>query len=225
MEDKIETRKQKVEKRNRRDKQMIILGLNGSPNREGNTAELLRASFSAAEGLGAKTEILHPQEIMAEQKSPFCTACSSPCAETCYKGTELEKALERLGESDGVLMASPVYFGTVSGQLKGFWDKTRRLRRDKKLLNVAGGAISSGGARFGGQETTIKDMHSMMLIQGMLIAGDCYDEKAPGHYGVGSQAPTREDVNAQKRAVVLGQRVAQVAGATAVLRQNRRQPF
>lgn len=200
---------------------MIILGLNGSPHRHGNTAALLRIALEAAEELGARTEVLFIQEIMEKLDKPYCTACSSPCTGKCYRGTELEQALARLGEADGILMASPVYFGTVSAQLKSFWDKTRRLRGEKRLLNVAGGAISSGGSRFGGQETTLRALHSMMLIQGMLIVGDCYDEKAPGHHGVCSQQPTQDDAYALKRAVVLGKRVAQVCLATEALRLNR----
>ena len=201
---------------------MFILGLNGSPNRAGNTAELLGISLQAAEGMGAKTEVLFLHEIVEKQPSPFCTACSSPCSGACYSGTEFERTLEKLGQADGILMASPVYFGTVSAQLKGFWDKTRRLRRDKSLLNVVGAAISSGGAPFGGQETTIKTMYGMMFIQGMLVVGDCYEEKAPGHFGVCSQSPSRDDDYARKRAVVLGQRVAQLCRATDALRKERR---
>ena len=201
---------------------MIILGLNGSPNKSGNTAELLQICLKAAEEAGARTEMLYIQDIMEKESKPYCTACTTPCQGTCYKGTELGQVMERLGTADGILMASPVYFGTVSAQLKGFWDKTRRLRGEKKLLNVVGGAISSGGARFGGQETTVKTIHSMMLIQGMLLVGDCYDEKAPGHYGACSQQPSKEDEYALKRAVVLGQRVAQVCRATEMLRQKMR---
>lgn len=201
---------------------MIVLGLNGSPHREGNTAELLRVALEAAAEMGVATETLYLQEILDKLDKPYCTACSTPCTGVCYRGTELEQVITRLGEADGILMASPVYFGTVSAQLKSFWDKTRRLRGEKKLLNVVGGALSSGGARFGGQETTLKAMHSMMLIQGMLIAGDCYDEKAPGHHGVCAQQPSREDSYALKRAAVLGKRVAQVCLATGSLRQNRR---
>ncbi len=201
---------------------MIILGLNGSPHRDGNTAELLRVSLQAAEEMGVKTEMLFLQEILEKLNKPYCSACTTPCTGACYRGTELEQVMERLGEADGLLVASPVYFGTVSAQLKGFWDKTRRLRKDKKLLNVVGGALSSGGGRFGGQETTLKTIHSMMLIQGMLIVGDCYDEKAPGHHGVCSQQPSGEDSYALKRAVVLGKRVAQVCQATDLLRRQRR---
>lgn len=199
---------------------MLIIGLNGSPRPDGNTSYLLEKSLDAAGELGAQTETLYLHEIVEKQEMPFCIACESPCNGACYEGTELEKIYDRVGSADGLLVATPVYFGTISGQLKTFWDKTRRLRRDKKLYNVVGGAISVGAARFGGQETTVKDIHSMMLVQGMIVVGDCYDEKAPGHHGVSAQQPSREDKYALKRAYVLGKRVAQMCLATANIRRG-----
>lgn len=203
---------------------MLIIGLNGSPRPGENTAYLLEEALKAAGELGAQTETLFLQEIVEKMDMPFCTACETPCRGACYQGTELEKIYERLGSADGLLIATPVYFGTVSAQLKSFWDKTRRMRRDKKLYNVVGGALSVGASRFGGQETTLKDIHSMMLIQGMIIVGDCYDEKAPGHHGVCAQQPSREDSYALKRAYVLGKRVAQMCQATAHIRRGESTP-
>ncbi|MDO9533744.1 MAG: flavodoxin family protein [Bacillota bacterium] len=199
---------------------MIIIGLNGSPKREGNTASILRAALDGSRELGAETETIFVQEVMVKEKRPFCTACESPCRGICYQGTEYEGVLKKIAAADGLLMASPVYFGTVSAQLKSFWDKTRRLRGEKKLLNTVGGALSVGAARFGGQETTIKAIHSMMFVQGMIVVGDSH-EKSPGHHGVCAQQPSDEDSHALKRAFFLGKRVAEVCQATISLREQR----
>ncbi|NMB35851.1 MAG: flavodoxin family protein [Firmicutes bacterium] len=199
---------------------MLIIGLNGSPNRKANTAYILEAALDAAAQLGAKTETLFLRGIVEEQKNPFCIACETPCQGRCYKGTELENALEKIASADGLLLASPVYFGSVSAQIKAFWDKTRRLRRSKRLLNTVGGGLSVGAARFGGQETTLRALHSMMLVQGMILVGDSH-EKSAGHHGTCVGGAAEEDQNALKRAFMLGQRVAQVCKATASLRADR----
>ena len=199
---------------------MLIIGLNGSPNREANTAFILEAALDAASKLGAKTETVFLREIVEEQKNPFCIACETPCQGKCYKGTKLENVLEKMAVADGLLLASPVYFGTVSAQIKAFWDKTRRLRRGKKLLNTVGGALSVGAARFGGQETTLRALHSMMLVQGMILVGDSH-EKSAGHHGTCAGGAAEKDQNALKRAFMLGQRVAQVCKVTASLRADR----
>jgi multimeric flavodoxin WrbA len=201
---------------------MLIIGLNGSPHRQGNTAFLLETALKSAAEMGAETESVYVQEIMEKAKRPFCLACETPCRGVCYEGTEMEKVLDRIAQADGLLIASPVYFGTVSAQLKSFWDKTRRLRGARKLLNTVGGALTSGGARFGGQETTLRTIHTMMLIQGMIVIGDSH-EKSPGHHGVNAAQPAQEDANALKRASLMGKRMVQVCEATVSLRKNRQE--
>ncbi|HHT46350.1 MAG TPA: flavodoxin family protein [Firmicutes bacterium] len=197
---------------------MYIIGLNGSPHRQGNTAYLLEVALKAAAELGARTEMIFVQEIMEKQERPYCIGCENPCRGRCYEGTEYEKILEKLSAADGLLVGSPVYFGSVSGQLKSFWDKTRRLRGEKKLLNTVGGVLTVGAAPYGGQETTLRAVHDMMFIQGMIVVGGSHEE-SPGHHGVCARQPAEKDAYAQKRAVLIGKRVAQVCQATASLRQ------
>jgi multimeric flavodoxin WrbA len=198
----------------------FIVAINGSPKKDGNTAFLLGKAISQCSSLGAKTEIIHCQQILKDQKNPFCVACSSPCSAKCAEGKELGKVFELLSRADGLIVGSPVYFGTVSAQLKAFWDKSRSLRAEKKLLNVVGGAVTVGGSRFGGQETTLRAIHDMFLVQGMICVGDGYYEDDCGHMGAAAQRPSQEDENAIKRSQILGKRIFQVAEATRDLRKR-----
>jgi multimeric flavodoxin WrbA len=197
---------------------MLIVGINGSPNQDGNTNFLLDSALEAAENEGAETEVIQVSESLAELEEPYCTACSQPCSQQCYEGTKLEDAYELLAEADGVIVGSPVYFGTASAQLKAFWDMTRALRGEKSLLNTVGGALSIGAARFGGQETTLTAIHDMMLVQGIIVVGDGDNESDAGHQGAAGQMKAAEDQNAQQRAAIIGRRVAKVAKASADLR-------
>jgi len=197
---------------------LFIVGINGSPNHDGNTVFLLKEALAAAHKSGAKTELLHVAEILQGVEPPFCEICSSPCDGVCGEGNKLGEASDLLRGVDGIIIGSPVYFGTLSGQLKAFWDKTRVLRREKALLNVVGGAIAVGGARFGGQETTLKAIHDMMLVQGMIIVGDGCQDFDCGHQGACAQRPAEKDENGRRRAHILGQHVLEVAGATKELR-------
>jgi len=199
---------------------MFIVALNGSPKQDGNTANLLRLIIEEAGQKGANTEIIHVHNLVVEQKDPFCRACASPCPGTCYKDTPLYSAYETLQRADALVLGSPVYFGTVSAQLKSFWDKTRKLRSEKALINTVGGAVSCGAARFGGQETTLKALYDMMVIQGMIVVGDGHFEADAGHHGVCAQQPSTEDSFAHKRASILAQRLVEVAQATTSLRSR-----
>ena len=197
---------------------MLICAISGSPNKDGNTVLLLNEALAAARDQGADCAMFYAEDLLAGCETPFCTACSSPCSGICYEGTALERFFEVCEKADGILLGSPVYFGTVSAQLKAVWDKTRRLRADKVLLNVVGGVVTVGGSRFGGQETTVKAIMDMMLIQGMIIVGDGHRDSDCGTQGASAQSPASEDETGRTRARILGRRIVEVARATEHIR-------
>jgi NAD(P)H dehydrogenase (quinone) len=106
--------------------------------------------------------------------------------------------------ADGLIVGSPVYFGTMAAQLKQILDEFIGIRR--KMENKVGAAFSTSGDASGGKETTMMSIIQALLIYGMIIVGD--PMSATGHYGTacaGSpDAATRE--NGRK----LGLRVAEL---------------
>lgn len=200
---------------------VLIVGINGSPNRDGNTAYMLNKALEVCRELGARTDLIICRDALKGMRNQFCIACESPCTGKCIKGKPLEKAFELMAQADGLIIGSPVYFGTVSGQLKAFWDKTRHLRTAKRLLNVVGGVLSVGASMYGGQETTVRAIQDMMLVQGMIVVGDGYVEDDCGHLGAMATRPAAEDSNAMNRVVILSKRVVEVARATKGIRTGR----
>lgn len=201
---------------------MFILGLNGSPNDNGNTVFMLNEALEAARELGAKTTLIHVADTVVTANQLFCDACTNPCAGVCYKGTPLEELFNMIKGADGIIMGSPVYFGTVASPLKLLWDKSRALRKEKALVDVVGAAISVGASRFGGQETTVRALQDIMLVHGMTVVGDGSFQDDPGHLGASAQRPADKDLEGAKRCRILGRRVAEVAKATASLRERKR---
>ncbi|MBM7865525.1 flavodoxin family protein [Heliobacterium gestii] len=194
---------------------MKIVLVNGSPNRAGNTAALLDAAAAEIVKAGAAVSRIDVAEALASARWPFCTACSNPCSGACFTGTALEEAYDAIAGADGVLIGSPVYFGTVSAQLKAFFDKTRQVRGKKAWFGLPGGAVTCGASRFGGQETTVRAIHDMMLVQGMTLVGDGYLENDCGHFGASAQKPAAADADGLKRAGILGRRIVEAARALA----------
>jgi NAD(P)H dehydrogenase (quinone) len=107
--------------------------------------------------------------------------------------------------SQGVIAGSPVYFGTMSANLKKVFDETISIR--KKMEGKIGAAFATSHDATGGKETTIMSILQAMLINGMIIVGD--PMSATGHYGVAcAGAP---DERTSENAMKLGARVAELA--------------
>ena len=66
--------------------QILIVAINGSPNREGNTSYLIQQAIDECSKMGAKVESFHCSQ---RRLSTLCVACSSPCSGKCYKDTDL----------------------------------------------------------------------------------------------------------------------------------------
>jgi len=201
---------------------LLIVGLNGSPDKNGNTRFLLGKVLEKAREMGAETCILDVGEVLGSVKNSFCVACSTPCSGVCYKDTKLEDAFKLLTGADGIVFGSPTYFGSISAQLKAFFDKSRKLRGEKALYNKVAAGVTSGASKYGGQETTMKALHDIMLVHGMVIVGDGYIDDDCGHHGVSAHKPAQSDEFAIKRAGILGKRLVEVCNATSSLRSNRK---
>ncbi len=175
---------------------MYILALNGSHSDDGNTAFLLKKILGCFRP--EDTEMINVYKAVTDAKNPFCVNCSSPCSKACYKDTLLEKALDAVTRADFVIFGSPVYFGSMTAQMKAFFDKTRYARGEKLWLGKPAAAVSVGATKYGGQERTIDHIHSCALVSGMTLIGNgC--EGGMGHFGVSAQRPACEDEYAIKQ--------------------------
>jgi NAD(P)H dehydrogenase (quinone) len=105
-------------------------------------------------------------------------------------------------EYDGIVIGSPTYYGTMSAEIKKFFDDSVKFHG--KLDGRVGAAFSSSYNIAGGNETTVLDILNAMLIHGMIVQGDHQGD----HYGaVSIDTP---DARASRECVRKGQRVAQL---------------
>lgn len=107
--------------------------------------------------------------------------------------------------ADGLIAGSPVYFGVMAAELKQVFDDFVGLR--KKMEGKVGAAFATSGDITGGKETTMMSIIQVMLIYGMVIAGD--PMSATGHYGTACVGAP--DGKSEENGVKLGERVAKIA--------------
>ena len=125
---------------------MLILGLQGSPRKNGNTDSLLTAFMEKAEQAGAATRTIP----VAKAGIAACKGCGyCETHGTCII-TDDPMATEIYGlmrQADLIVAASPVFFYGISAQLKGLIDRSQTLWSRKyvyKLKDPPGCALQRG---------------------------------------------------------------------------------
>lgn len=102
-----------------------IIAINGSPRKNGNTAELLKSALEGAASVGAKTEIVNLYDLNFKG-CVSCFACklkgSKSYGKCAYKD-ELTPVLEKIEKADALVLGSPIYFGNVTGEMRSFIER------------------------------------------------------------------------------------------------------
>lgn len=101
---------------------MKIVAVLGSPRPNGNSAILANKVLETAQELGAETEVCELNK-MNFKGCQGCGLCKTK-QDCCAVEDDLTPVYESIKTADAVLLASPVYFGDLSGQLKCFFDRT-----------------------------------------------------------------------------------------------------
>jgi multimeric flavodoxin WrbA len=103
---------------------ITVIGLAGSPRRNGNSTTLLRSVLKGAESKGARIETLYLNDLLYKG-CQGCKTCS-PGGHCVVKDT-LTPLFAALKLADIWILASPVYFDGLSGQMKTFFDRCRHF--------------------------------------------------------------------------------------------------
>ena len=211
-----------------------ILGIVGSPRKGGNTEVMIGAALEAARGLGGVQTDIIPMAGRNVSPCKGCSHCWFKQGECAIKDDAYE-IVQKMVEADGLIIGSPVYFGSITATLKALLERCLRLNILKKpadtmdyeeikneevvfpLRNKVGGAISVGGVQSGGQERVIIDIHGFFLLNDMIIVTDGgirTPEVHPHFGGVGigrGKKQVEKDPYGMATSQSVGLRVAEVA--------------
>ena len=153
-----------------------ILGVCGSPIKRGNTEIFLEETLKAAremENVKTKAVFLSEKDISDCQHCNWCLTGQKP-GQFCQQNDDMNGIYPLLVETDGLLLASPVYFGRLSGRMACFIDRLRAFTHGKyyrgRLKGKVGGALAVGWTRHGGVETTLLSLNFAFSSLGMLTA-------------------------------------------------------
>lgn len=110
---------------------MNVLGINGSPRIGGNTDILLDKVLEGAKAKGAKTE----KVTLNNLKFSPCQECENIRDDgTCLVEDDMQPLYKKVEEADVIILASPIFFGSLSAQAKMMIDRFQCLWRAKDIL-------------------------------------------------------------------------------------------
>jgi multimeric flavodoxin WrbA len=106
-------------------RQKLII-VKGSPRENGNSALLAARVAAGAEAAGAEVEsfYLHGMDI---QPCDACDFCQGAAEIGCVIEDDMQILYPKIREADAILYVSPIYWFTVSAQLKLFMDRCYSL--------------------------------------------------------------------------------------------------
>ena len=100
----------------------LVVALLGSPRRKGNSAALAQEAVAGAEAAGAEVEsfYLHGLDI---HPCRACDACKEDTATDCVVKDDMQILYPKLRQADAIIIASPIYWFSVSAQTKLVMDR------------------------------------------------------------------------------------------------------
>ena len=156
---------------------MKVLGIVGSPRKNGNTELLTTHTLKAVAEEGIRTELIR----LAGLDIRPCKACFS-CfkMEQCGIKDDLFPIYLKMKEADGIILSSPVYASSISGLMKCFSERTGYISRqnNRPFAGKVGGPLIVGARS--GMSFALAELNFFFNYQGMILPGSTYWNVAIG---------------------------------------------
>ena len=178
---------------------MKVVMINGSPHKNGSTAEALREVGHGLTDGGAESELLH----IGAEVVPGCRGCfACRTLQRCVIDDCVNRAAEILRHADGMIVASPIYFFSPTGTLISFLDRLYAAH-GKVLVGKPFGSLTA--ARRGGTTIALTVLNQYALVGEQPIIPSCYWCMVHGS----TPEEVRADAEGMRIAYTLGKRMAE----------------
>lgn len=186
--------------------ELKAIAVNGSPRPTGNTFYLLSTVLGELELRGISTQVIQAggRDIHG---CVACGACRKSSVPRCaFDDDIINEAIAAIDQADILILGSPVYFGSLTAQMKAFIDRVGYVCRPHKLLK---GKICASvtAVRRNGALTAFNAMNNLFTISECIIVGSSYWNQGIGG-AIGDVAIDEEGIKTMK---TLGQNIADLA--------------
>ena len=151
-----------------------VLIINGSPHAKGCTAAALEEVCHTLENEGVQTETIH----IGNKDVRGCVSCNS-CGEKgrCVFDDIVNETAPKFEAADGIVIGSPVYYGSPNGTLLSFLDRLFYSTHFSKHMKVGAAVVS---CRRGGNTASFDVLNKYFTISGMPVASSTYWKQVHG---------------------------------------------
>ena len=151
-----------------------VLLLNGSPKADVCTATALKEMIRVFEEEGIETEIIH----VGNKDIRGCVSCGY-CEKNgkCVVNDLVNEVAPKFEEADGLIVGSPVYYGSPNGTILSFMDRLFYSTSFSKQMKVGAAVVS---CRRGGNTATFDVLNKYFTISGMPVASSTYWNQVHG---------------------------------------------
>ena len=151
-----------------------VLLLNGSPKANGCTATALNEMISIFNEEGIETEIIH----VGNKDIRGCVSCGY-CEKNgkCVVNDLVNEVAGKFEEADGLVVGSPVYYGSPNGTILSFMDRLFYSTYFSKQMKVGAAVVS---CRRGGNTASFDVLNKYFTISGMPVASSTYWNQVHG---------------------------------------------
>ena len=153
---------------------MKVIGISGSPRKEGNTMIALQTALNAVQAEGLETELVSLADFPVKP-CVACYSCRNREKPQCVQNDpHFDLLLEKILAADGILVGSPVYFGSATPQMMSLLDRVGFTCRmsGHPLRRKVGASIAV--ARRAGANFTFSQLNYFFLISEMIVPGSTY---------------------------------------------------
>lgn len=180
---------------------MKVIGFNGSPRKDGNTAALMGYLFREIEKEDIETELVQ----LSAKAIHGCIACYK-CFDNQDRRCSVKKDaaneyIEKMIAAQGIVLASPSYFQDVTSEMKALIDRAGfvGLANGKMYKNKVGASLSCF-RRTGGMHT-VETMNHFFFGNELIIAGRALSVAR-------DKGEVERDAEGIQSTQILGQRIA-----------------
>ena len=151
-----------------------VLLLNGSPHVHGCTSTALEEMIKVFEEEGVETELIQ----VGIKEIRGCIACGTCSLKgKCVFDDLVNEVAPKFEQADGLVVGSPVYYGSPNGTILSFMDRLFYSTEFSKQMKVGAAVVS---CRRGGNTASFDVLNKYFTISGMPVASSTYWNQVHG---------------------------------------------